>query len=104
MSETTTVPKKPAAKKTASKSSTPKTWSAAAKASSSTKKLIIFGHGETEGRKLQGLRIRESLLSRLAEVAGGPLYLLVEIALENFIEELHKSKGMQVIDATSLVD
>lgn len=95
----------PASKAPAAKPSrTPKTWGAAAKAAQGSKKLIVFGHGETEGRKLQGLRIRETLLARLAEVAGGPLYLLVELAIENFVSELHRSKGVQVVDATSLND
>jgi len=50
------------------------------------------------------LRLRESLIERLAGVAGGPLYLLIEVALERLITELEKSKGVQAIDAKSLKD
>lgn len=93
--------KKPAAGKSAAESSA---WTDLAKVNNGAKRLIVYGQGETAGRKLQALRIRESLLQRLSVVAGGSLYQIVEVALEDLIKSLEASDQVRTISADQLRD
>jgi len=65
-------------------------------------KLIITGRGQLNGRAMHAMRLQPELIDRLKEVASGPVYLLVQVALEKMIEELKQSDGIQVIKAEDL--
>jgi hypothetical protein len=56
--------------------------------SSRPPKLLIVGAGKLMDRRATLLRIRDDLTNELKEVAVGPLYLLIDIALQNLIHEL----------------
>lgn len=98
--------KKPAAKSAAKKTAAADggAWSDLSKANNGAKRLIVYGQGETAGRKLQAVRIRESLLQRLSVVAGGSLYQIVEVALEDLIQRLEASDEVRTISADQLRD
>ena len=68
----------------------------------SVPKLIITGRGQLNGRAMHAMRLQPELIERLKEVANGPVYLLVQVALEKMIAELEKSEGIQVIKAEDL--
>jgi len=68
----------------------------------SVPKLIITGRGQLNGRAMHAMRLKPELIERLKEVANGPVYLLVQVALEKMIAELEKSEGIQVIKAEDL--
>jgi hypothetical protein len=65
-------------------------------------KLIITGRGQLNGRAMHAMRLQPELIDRLKQVANGPVYLLVQVALEKMIAELEKSEGIQVIKAEDL--
>jgi hypothetical protein len=65
-------------------------------------KLIITGRGQLNGRAMHAMRLQPELIERLKEVASGPTYLLVQVALEKMIAELKQSDGIQVIKAEDL--
>jgi len=68
----------------------------------SVPKLIITGRGQLNGRAMHAMRLQPELIERLKEVASGPVYLLVQVALEKMIEELKQSESIQVIKAEDL--
>lgn len=51
-------------------------------------KLYIRGRSTLDGRLATTLRIRPSLIEDLEKVAVGPLYLLVDVAIQRLIQEL----------------
>ncbi|WP_296508448.1 hypothetical protein [Rhodoferax sp.] len=68
-------------------------------------KMVIYGQGSTENRGATLLRMSDRLREELAEVAQGPLYLLIEVAIRRMIDDL-KSKPagqVQIIDAATIV-
>lgn len=69
-----------------------------------TLKVVVYGQGSTENRGPTLLRLSDSLREELAEVAQGQLYMLVEIALRKYIDELkaRPSGQIEVIDASTL--
>jgi hypothetical protein len=68
-------------------------------------KLVIYGQGSTEHRGATLLRMSDRLREELAEVAQGPLYLLIEVAVRKMIDELkaQPSGNVKVIDASEIV-
>ncbi len=68
-------------------------------------KLVIYGQGATENRGATLLRMSDRLREELAEVAQGPLYLLIEVAIRRMIDELKARPpgNVQVIDAADIV-
>jgi hypothetical protein len=56
--------------------------------SSQPPKLLIVGAGQLVDRRATLLRIRDDLTQELKEVAVGPLYLLIDIALQSLIHDL----------------
>lgn len=68
----------------------------------SVPKLIITGRGQLNGRAMHAMRLQPELIERLKSVTSGPVYLLVQVALEKMIAELEKSEGIQVIKAEDL--
>ena len=73
------------------------------KASQSGLRLVVVGQGETRGRRPHLLRLRESLVQELKIVADGQMYLLVEVALRHFIDELKlRPDGLEVIRSSEL--
>lgn len=73
------------------------------KASQTGLRLVVVGQGETRGRRPHLVRLRESLISELKVVADGQMYLLLEVALRRFIDELRaRPEGLEVIRAVEL--
>jgi hypothetical protein len=73
------------------------------KATASGLRLVVVGQGETRGRRPHLVRLREGLVAELREVADGQMYLLVEVALRRFIDELKKRPaGIEVIQVSEL--
>lgn len=68
----------------------------------SVPKLIITGRGQLNGRAMHAMRLKPELVERLKEVASGPTYLLVQVALEKMIAELQQTEAIQVIKAEDL--
>lgn len=64
-------------------------------------KLVILGRGKVKntGRKLIATRIRTDLLDRLSVVASGPSYLVFELAIEAFLEQLETANDVQFVRA-----
>jgi len=56
--------------------------------SSQPPKLLIVGAGQLVDRRATLLRIRDDLTQELKEVAVGPLYLLIDVALQALIHDL----------------
>ena len=72
-------------------------------ASQSGLRLVVVGQGETRGRRPHLLRLRESIVHDLKIVADGQMYLLVEVALQRFIDELKaRPDGLEVIRSSEL--
>jgi hypothetical protein len=68
-------------------------------------KLVVYGQGSTQNRPPTLLRMSERLREELSEVAQGPFYLLVEIAVQRMIKDL-KSKppgNMEVLSAADMI-
>lgn len=73
------------------------------KATTSGLRLVVVGQGETRGRRPHLLRLRESIVQELKTVADGQLYLIVEVALRKFIDELRaRPPGVEVVLAGQL--
>lgn len=51
-------------------------------------KLVIVNSSTSQGRYQQMLRLRPTLLARVRELTVGPMYLIIETALEQLIKEL----------------
>ncbi|MBK9440813.1 MAG: hypothetical protein IPN53_05630 [Comamonadaceae bacterium] len=62
------------------------------KVDSSRLKLVITGQGSTEGRQNHLLRLRPTLVQALKERAQGQLYLVMEMAIQSFIESLDRQE------------
>ncbi len=92
--------KKSAAEKSRGKRQEPKTRSRSATVTAATgskvPRLMLIGRGTLEGRKLHAIRIRPAVIERLAEVASGPMYLVVEIAINRLIAELEARSDGQI--------
>lgn len=65
-------------------------------------RLVILGRGQLHGRKLHAIRIRPQVIEALASVASGPVYLLVEIAVNRLVEELQKRETIEFVRAEEL--
>lgn len=68
-------------------------------------KLVVYGQGATENRGATLLRMSDRLREELAEVAQGPLYLLIEVAVRDMINKLKETPAgnVRVIDAADIV-
>ena len=71
-------------------------------------RVVIVGQGQTKGRRSHLLRIRETLFNDLKSLADGPLYLLVEQAIQAYVDDLKSRSASTVtiiqtvtIDSTS---
>lgn len=53
-----------------------------------TPKLVVVNSSTSDGRYAQMFRIRPSLLKRAREASVGPLYLILEHALEKLLDDL----------------
>ena len=56
--------------------------------STSDLKLVVIGRGQTAGRTPNLVRLRPAVIKNLRQYADGPIYLLIEIALEKLAEQL----------------
>jgi hypothetical protein len=67
-------------------------------------RLVILGRGQLHGRKLHAIRVKPELLDRLRSLASGPDYLLVEMAIAAFCDDLERrpATDMRVIRAEEL--
>lgn len=65
-------------------------------------KLLIKGSSRLEGRGATTLRIRPTLLKRVEEICTGPLYLVVDVALQELVVKLLALEKPLNIDAASL--
>lgn len=64
-------------------------------------RMVVVGRGNTRGRRSHLVRLREGLVQDLQEVAQGPMYLLIERAVQGLIDELRaRNQGIEVIQAT----
>ncbi len=72
------------------------------KADAKAPRLVIMGRGQLHGRRLHAIRLKDEITSRLQEVASGPLYLLVEVAMLDMIERLEKSDELRLVRAEDL--
>lgn len=74
-----------------------------ARTAASGLRLVVSGGGETRGRRAHLLRLRESVVKDLLEVADGPMYMLVELALMDYVERLRaEPPGIRVISSEDL--
>ena len=60
----------------------------AKKLSTSDLRLVVIGRGQTAGRTPNLVRLRPSVIKNLRQYADGPIYLLIEIAMEKLAEQL----------------
>lgn len=66
-------------------------------------KLIIAGRGQAAGRVPTLVRLRPEITENLKQVADGPLYLLIEMALQHWVQHLKdQPPGLQVVQAADL--
>ena len=70
--------------------------------SSEVPKLLIMGRGQMAGRAMHAMRITPELVERVKKCAAGPLYLVVQVALERLCEQLENQENIQVIKAEDL--
>lgn len=72
--------------------------------SSQPPKLLIVGAGQLADRRATLLRIRDDLTQELKELAVGPLYLLIDIALQAMIHDLRSRQdgSIEVIQGPEL--
>lgn len=56
-------------------------------------KLVITGQGSTEGRQNHLLRLRPTLVQALKERAQGQIYLIMERAIQAYIDQLDAHDG-----------
>jgi hypothetical protein len=72
--------------------------------SSDPPKLLVVGSGQLADRRATLLRIRDDLTQELKELAVGPLYLMIDIALQALIHDLRtRPQGaIEVIRAEEL--
>lgn len=56
--------------------------------STSSPKLVVVNSSTSEGRYQQMLRLRPTLLARVRELTVGPMYLIIEVALEQLVRDL----------------
>lgn len=72
-------------------------------AATSGLRFVVVGRGETRGRRPHLIRLREGLVRELREVADGQMYMLIEVAVGRFIQELKaRPPGIEVIQAGEL--
>jgi hypothetical protein len=67
-------------------------------------KLLIVGSGQLTDRRATLLRIRTDLTDEIKQHAVGPLYLLIDVALQRLIEDLKTRPpgSIEVIQAQDL--
>lgn len=65
-------------------------------------KLLIIGRGQLEGRAMHALRLKPELMEEVKNVAVGPMYLIVEVALRRLIEDLSERQDPLMIRAEDL--
>lgn len=62
-------------------------------------KLLILGHGSSAGRRLHAMRLKEALIERLNSCVEGPIYLAVELAIEELCARLESNDSMTIVRA-----
>src|SRR4051794_17910626 len=65
-------------------------------------KLVVLGQGSLRNRRMHAIRLPEPLIERLQGVASGPLYLLLQIAVEHLCDDLQAAEGTIAIRAEDL--
>lgn len=66
-------------------------------------RVVIVGQGQTKGRRSHLLRIRETLYNDLKSLADGPLYLVVEQAIQAYVDDL-KSRSASTVTIVQAVN
>lgn len=51
-------------------------------------RLVVVNSSTSEGRYQQMLRLRPTLLARVRELTVGPMYIIIEVALEQLVRDL----------------
>ena len=66
-------------------------------------RVVIVGQGQTKGRRSHLLRIRETLYNDLKSLVDGPLYLVVEQAIQAYVDDL-KSRSASTVTIVQTVN
>ncbi len=90
------VAKRSASEKHGGRREEPKTRQATVTATGTVPRLMLLGRGQLHGRKLHAIRIKPEVVDRLAAIATGPMYLLIELAINRLIKELESRPASQI--------
>ena len=65
-------------------------------------RLVIVGSSTLDGRASSLLRIRPTLMRDVQELCVGPLYLIIDLALQDLVARLKKEKETRFVLAESM--
>lgn len=69
-----------------------------------TPRLVVLNSSTSDGRMRQMLRLRPSLVKRVRELTVGPIYIIIEVALEKLCQELEALEPgtLRTVDAATM--
>ena len=67
-----------------------------------TPKLVVVGSSTMDGRASTLLRIRPSLLKDVQAYVSGPMYLVIDIALQELVDRLKQESEARFVHAVDL--
>lgn len=72
--------------------------------STATPRLVVVNSSTSEGRYQQMLRLRPTLLAKVRELTVGPMYIIIEVALQELVKQLEELPAgtMRTVNAFDL--
>ncbi len=69
-----------------------------------TPRLVVLNSSTSEGRMRQMLRLRPTLVKRVRELTVGPMYIIIEVALQKMCEDLEALEPgtLRTVDAATM--